>query len=224
MSHNPKVVIAKVEPGSTDLAGLIAKLDKELLERYPAEEVFGVDFNSPEVQSYYFVVAYSGDVPVGCGGLRPLDPATMELKRFFVDRDFRKQGIASLLLAHLEKHAIRSGYKAIKLETGTEQPESVQLYRKFGYFNIERYGEYACCESSICMEKDLRFSAELVETLQQLFRKCGETDLRLLRSMRGLYDENERLSREVSRLRSAVIAKASGGREGYDRLRDALRE
>lgn len=144
-----------VDSASSDLHALISKLDAELLERYPAEEVFGVDFQDPYVNQILFVVAYDGDKPVGCGAIRPLDQETTELKRMFVDLPYRQKGVASAILRFLEEQALERSFTAVRLETGAPQYESIHLYTKRGYQPIDRYGEYANNESSLCYEKIL---------------------------------------------------------------------
>ncbi|WP_103996392.1 GNAT family N-acetyltransferase [Paenibacillus sp. UNC499MF] len=134
---------------------LIDKLDEELLQRYPAEDIFGLDREDPRLDQSVFVVAYDGDRPVGCGGIRPLDAESTELKRFFVERDYRKRGAAGRMLAFLEERARERNFASVKLETGPEQPESLHFYKKHGYAEIDRYGEYIGSEASICFEKRL---------------------------------------------------------------------
>lgn len=147
--------IRNVDTMNKDLHGLIAKLDKDLYSRYPADEVFVLDFNDPDIREVRFIVAYDGDLPVGCGAIRPLDTEAVELKRFYVEPEYRRQGIAARMLAHLEKLAGELGFILLKLETGTEQPEANAFYEKNGYVSIPPYGEYADCPSSLCYEKKL---------------------------------------------------------------------
>ncbi|TDF99874.1 N-acetyltransferase [Paenibacillus piri] len=147
------VEIKKVQPNDPDLLRLIAKLDEELLERYPAEEVHGVDVTDPRVREIVFIIAYAGRDAAGCGAIRPLDSKSTELKRFFVDRDYRKQGIAGRMLAFLEGQAKEQCFETIKLEAGPGQPEALRFYEKHGYREIDKFGEYAACELSICYEK-----------------------------------------------------------------------
>jgi putative acetyltransferase len=147
--------IRQVPPDDRDLHMLIENLDEEMLKLYPAEGIFGVDFSDPKVKEMTFCVAYVGGNPAGCGGLRPLDGNTAELKRFFVERNFRGRGVASMILNFIEGKAGEQGFTTIKLETGPKQPEAIGLYRQFGYREIEAYGEYVGCEHSYCMEKNL---------------------------------------------------------------------
>ncbi|RTE05756.1 GNAT family N-acetyltransferase [Paenibacillus whitsoniae] len=136
-----------------DLHALIAKLDDDLMQRYPKEDIFTVDFHAPYVKTMKFAVGYIDDRAVACGALRPLDEESTELKRFFVDPAYRKQGIASRLLAFLEGEALRQGKRWIRLEAGAPQPEALALYMKHGYSSIPRFGEYVACASSLCFEK-----------------------------------------------------------------------
>jgi putative acetyltransferase len=59
------------------------------------------------------------------------------------------------MLIRLEKEAVTMGFKRLRLETGGEQPEALGLYRKFGYYDIPKFGEYVDDPRSICMEKRL---------------------------------------------------------------------
>jgi putative acetyltransferase len=143
------------EPNNEDLLALIAKLDEYLYSLYPSEEVFVVNLDGPKVSDVVFVIAYLEDVTVGCGAYRPLDERTCELKRIFVDPSYRNKGIASRILSFLEQEAVHAGFTSLLLETGPMQPESIELYKKLGFVEIERFGEYVDCPSSICMGKKL---------------------------------------------------------------------
>lgn len=148
--------IVQVAHDNTDLHELIRRLDEDLAERYSnPEEVFKVDFSDPKVKDMIFMVAYIDGVAVGCGGIRPLDEAAVELKRFYVDPGQRRKGIAGAVLAALENEAIAMNRRIMRLEAGAPQPEALHFYASKGYYEIERFGEYADCESSLCYEKVL---------------------------------------------------------------------
>ena len=59
-----EISIQTVDPGNEDLHRLIAKLDEELLERYPKSGIYGVDFNDSKVGRMVFIVAYADSEPV----------------------------------------------------------------------------------------------------------------------------------------------------------------
>ncbi|WP_282939359.1 GNAT family N-acetyltransferase [Paenibacillus sp. RC67] len=150
-----------------DLLQLITQLDEYLFGKYPAEEVFVVDFKDPAIHDVVFVTAYIDNVAVGCGAYRPLDEESAELKRIYVDNLYRKRGIASKILSWLEQEAQQAGYSTLRLETGPEQPESIALYEKCGFYHIEPFGEYVHCPSSICMEKKLGSSFPVTPTFKE---------------------------------------------------------
>ncbi|KRE93295.1 GCN5 family acetyltransferase [Paenibacillus sp. Soil766] len=137
------------------LHDLIAKLDQDLMARYPIEEIYFVDFDDPSIEQITFAIALLEGIPVGCGALRPINQDYTELKRFFVDSTYRKQGIATDLLAFLEKEALRLGHHTIRLEAGEAQPEAVAFYTKCGYYPIACFGEYIGSKSSLCFEKKI---------------------------------------------------------------------
>jgi len=150
-----------VTPENSDLRALIDKLDVDLKARYPHENIYVVNFEDPKVREMTFVVAYVNEKPVGCGGLRPLDdlglvPRAMELKRFYVDPQCRKLGIATKMLLFLEEKALEAGYSEIRLETGIKQPEAIALYVKYGYQPIDLYGPYVGDPDSLCYGKTLQ--------------------------------------------------------------------
>ncbi|WP_424768846.1 GNAT family N-acetyltransferase [Paenibacillus sp. sgz302251] len=147
------IKLINVAPDNSDLAGLIRNLDQYLAELFPADEIFLIDFNDPSIDKTFFVVAYLSDRPVGCGAIRPLNEKEVELKRFYVEPAYRRNGIANQILAYLENKARGLNFKAIRLETGDKQTEAIHFYKKHGYDEIDRFGEYIDCQSSRCFEK-----------------------------------------------------------------------
>ena len=102
-----------------------------------------------------FVIAFLGETPVGCGGLRRLTPEVGEIKRMYVEPGARGKGVGRTILRALERHARESGYAALRLETGARQPEAIALYESEGYLPIEPYGYYRESPLSRCFEKHL---------------------------------------------------------------------
>ncbi|MFC4100923.1 GNAT family N-acetyltransferase [Paenibacillus xanthanilyticus] len=137
------------------LTELIGKLDADLLSRYEASAIHGLDLSDPHIDRMLFAVIYAGDQPAGCGALRPIDAETSELKRFFVDAPFRRKGVAGTLLRFLEEAASERGCRSVRLQTGVKQPEAIALYAKHGYLRINNFGPYADDPLSVCMEKSM---------------------------------------------------------------------
>jgi DNA-binding MarR family transcriptional regulator len=94
-----------------------------------------------------FVVAWLREDPVGCGGLKFLEPGIADVKRMWTDPDVRGVGVGRRLLAELERQASERGATAIRLETNRALVEAIALYRSAGYeevapFNDERYADH----------------------------------------------------------------------------------
>ena len=102
-----------------------------------------------------FFVAYLDGEPVACGGFRPYEGDTAEIKRMYVVPEQRGRGWSRVVLAAIEDAALAVGYTRLRLETGTRQPAALHLYTSSGYEPIERYGVYKAYESSRCFEKRL---------------------------------------------------------------------
>lgn len=142
---------------SAEARALIAALDAELQARYPEDGANHFRLDADEVSSSRgaFLVARRAERALGCAAVRLLDATTGEVKRMYVAPDARRQGVGALLLTHIEAHARRLGATRLVLETGARQPESLALYRRFGFSDIERFGEYVSSPLSLCLTKAL---------------------------------------------------------------------
>jgi len=78
-----------------------------------------------------------------------------EIKRLYVRPEHRGHGHSRVLMGFAEAAARRSGATRIILETGTEQPEAIALYRAIGYSNAPKFGPYVHEVCSVCMAKEL---------------------------------------------------------------------
>jgi len=102
-----------------------------------------------------FFVAFDGERPVGCGGLRELSPTEAEVKRMFVDPSSRGTGVSTALLASLEQFGRERGYRRLVLETGDQQPDAIRFYTREGYERIPNFGYYVDSAISLCFAKQL---------------------------------------------------------------------
>jgi GNAT superfamily N-acetyltransferase len=78
--------------------------------------------------------------PICCGGIKALPDGACEFKRLYVRPDFRGHGIARLLTA-LESRARELGYERARLDTGSRQRHSLQLFRSAGYRAIGNFND-----------------------------------------------------------------------------------
>ena len=137
-----------------DFQNLVRQLDADLKIRDGEENLFYAQFNKI-ARIKFVIVAFEGEVAVGCGAIKEYADDTMEVKRMYVVQNKRGKGFASSILKELEKWTIDLNYKICVLETGKKQPEAIELYKKNGYQIIQNFGQYENVENSICFEKVL---------------------------------------------------------------------
>jgi putative acetyltransferase len=131
---------------------LVKLLDRDLQIRDGKDHSFYAQYNKID-SIKNVVVGYSNDIPISCGAFKQYDNDTVEIKRMFVQPDFRSKGIGKLILEELEKWARENKYSACILETGKKQPEAIKLYKKSGYKIIPNFGQYENVVNSVCMKK-----------------------------------------------------------------------
>ena len=151
------VKIQRCDVESPTAVELISALNAELVQRYPEDGANFFELDSSDVASGNgaFLAAYVEDEPVGCGAVRRLNDADFEIKRMYVAPFFRGHGVGQSMLAALESEAEALGAPRLVLETGDRQPEALALYRRSGFSDIPRFGQYVDSPLSVCMEKRL---------------------------------------------------------------------
>ena len=111
--------------------------------------------NDPDFQSLITVIlVYANEKPVACGCFKEYDYNTVEIKRMFVEKEYRGKGLSKIVLNELEKWAIKAGFQYAILETSVHFNAAQTLYRQAGYSVIENYDQYKGLEESICMKKE----------------------------------------------------------------------
>jgi putative acetyltransferase len=148
------VVIAREDPRAPDVTKLIRDLDQMFHRLYPAESNHLVDIETLAAPDIHFFVARRDGDALGCGALWHRDPAYGEIKRIYVRPEARGLKLSKLIMARLEQDAREHGLKAMKLETGTLQPEALGLFAKWGFRRCEPYADYPTDDPySVFMEK-----------------------------------------------------------------------
>jgi len=146
--------LVKTTSDSKDFLSLIRFLDENLKILDGDDHAFYAQFNGVD-QIKHVVVCYEDEIPVGCGAFKKYDTASVEIKRMFVQPDYRSKGIASAILSELEVWAKTLGFNESILETGSMQNEAIHLYKKIGYKVISNYEPYIGVANSICFRKSL---------------------------------------------------------------------
>ena len=148
------ITLKRTNSDDPDFISLVALLDKDLAIRDGEDHSFYNQFNKID-KIKHVVVFYEDDIAVGCGAFREKESDSVEIKRMYVHPDHRKKGIASQVLAELERWAAEIKYPYTVLETGKKQPEAIALYQKSGYSIIPNYPPYENMDNSVCMKKTL---------------------------------------------------------------------
>ena len=143
-------------------------MNDELTGRYddPSDNHFRLEPDEVSPGMGAVVVGRLDDRAVACGAIRRIDSdidgdfdgargRTAEIKRMYVAPDARGNKLGAAILDRLELEAGALGIDRLVLETGSRQPEAIQLYERAGFTARERWGEYAAAPHSRCFEKRL---------------------------------------------------------------------
>ena len=151
--ENSVLKLIETDSNDTHFQTLIDVLDEELNDRYGRPFGFKNDLNEIPFCETVILVKKDSEF-VACGCFKEYDKLSVELKRVFVKKKFRGQGISKVLVNKLEDWAVSLGYSRFVLETGVNQPEAISLYKKLRYQVIKNFPPYVGHELSICMEKN----------------------------------------------------------------------
>ena len=93
-------------------------------------------YASPDGRLY---IALCGDRAAGCIGMKRMDTFVAELKRMYVRPEYRGRGLAQYLAGLILNDAKTAGYEYIQLDTLPFLGAAQSLYRKLGFYEIEKY-------------------------------------------------------------------------------------
>jgi DNA-binding MarR family transcriptional regulator/predicted N-acetyltransferase YhbS len=138
------VTFEQVDPVSPPARAAVGRYFAEIHERFGFEAA-GLDAIDAECLSPpqgAFVLAMSDDgVPVACGGVQSVGERTGEIKRMWVDEEWRGAGLGSRLLRELEERVSAMGHDRVVLDTNAALTEAIAMYEGSGYHAIERYND-----------------------------------------------------------------------------------
>ena len=104
----------------------------------------------------YVLLAYADGRPVGCTGLKRYSDTDAEVKRLWVEPEYRRQHIASALMNQIEEKARDLNFRRVVLQTRPIMPDAVALYEKRGYALIPNYPPYDKLAGAVCYAKNLQ--------------------------------------------------------------------
>lgn len=126
---------------------IVSILEEHLIDMFansPAESVHALDtraLKQPNITFYSF--RCSGKV-LGCIAIKAYNEEVAEIKSMRTINAARGQGVATHLLNYVIKKASESGYKQLKLETGTMAffKPARDLYKRHGFVECEPFADY----------------------------------------------------------------------------------
>ncbi|SDF86500.1 Acetyltransferase (GNAT) family protein [Dyadobacter soli] len=142
MNDIPKLIVANSDNHFEDGK----KLFREYAASLPIDLCFqGFDKELDSVREQYgppsgaLVLAYAGERAVGCVGVRSKGTGIAELKRMYVQPEFRGHQVGRLLLERSIAIAKDLGYERLLLDTLASMTGARRLYESFGFETIPAY-------------------------------------------------------------------------------------
>ncbi len=104
-------------------------------------------------QHHTVILALDFGKAIACASYRVCSENSVEFKRVYVKKEYRKKEIAYNLIKELEDN-IDEDYKYSYIVTGKHNHAAIKLYEKLNYEEIPKFGQFKEDDSVICMKKE----------------------------------------------------------------------
>jgi molybdate transport system substrate-binding protein len=137
---------------------------RDVVQRVLAEygmslDMQGVDADLEDLEGSYaarggiFEVAVDTEGRIaGCCGIYPIDGTTCELRKMYLVRETRGQGLGGRLLRRALAFARGRGFRRVELETASVLKEAIALYAGAGFQPIRRAHLAARCDQAFALD------------------------------------------------------------------------
>lgn len=132
---------------------LVRELDKGYYQRIGKELSRYDKYNNLETPHVVILLMDSHE-GVACASYRVFNKNSVEFKRVYVKKEYRKKGIAFKIIKQLEHDAIEKGFKHAYIITGKNNIPAIRLYEKLDYYQIPNIEGFEDDEVVISMKKD----------------------------------------------------------------------
>ncbi len=151
----------RIEPDDPARADVFALLEEHLRHMHalsPPESVHALDVSALKRPGITFWSVREGDVLLGCGALKELDPQHGEVKSMRTPHAARRRGAGRAMLAHIVAEARRRGYRQLSLETGSMEAfrPAWTLYESAGFVRCGPFADYRVDPNSVFMRLELQ--------------------------------------------------------------------
>lgn len=134
---------------------LVDELDAGYYERI-GDDLSKYDNYNEFTKPHIVVLLLNMGKPVACASYRACNEKSVEFKRVYVKKKFRKQGIAYNLIGQLEEDVINKGFMNSFIVTGRNNFAAIKLYEKLDYMQIPKFGQFKDDDNVVCMKKKFR--------------------------------------------------------------------
>jgi putative acetyltransferase len=150
----------RVRPATNGDGHAVKHLVYSVLQEYDMQgEPDGEDSCLTDIEGNYTsaggmfeVVEGDGHGLVGCYGLLPESGEVCELRKMYLSRAVRGQGLGRQLLSRALAEARILGFRRVELTTAAPLKEALALYKSFGFVDCERPGIPARCNRAMALE------------------------------------------------------------------------
>ncbi|WP_207493115.1 GNAT family N-acetyltransferase [Aridibaculum aurantiacum] len=147
-------VVKRTDTSDPGFQQLVHKLDHELWNELLEDQATYDPLNKvPDIKTA--VLVYVNNEAAACGCFKEYATGTIEVKRMFVQKEYRGKGLSKIVLQELEQWAKELGYHSALLETSIHFDVAINLYKSNGYVQVKNYPPYEGFEESICLGKRL---------------------------------------------------------------------
>lgn len=141
-------------------AGEVREVVQRVLGEYGMSfDPQGADADLQDLDASYaargglFEVAVAADGKIaGCCGIYPIDGKTCELRKMYLLKDTRGQGLGGRLLRRALAFARGRGFRRVELETASVLKEAIALYAGAGFQPIRRSHLAARCDQAFALD------------------------------------------------------------------------
>ncbi len=132
---------------------LVDELDRGYYERI-GDELSKYDNYNEFKNPHVVILALDNNNAIACASYRIFDNDSVEFKRVYVKKEYRKLGIAYNLIKQLEQLVVRNNFKHSYIVTGKNNHAAIRLYEKLDYEPIANFGQFIDDDVVICMKKE----------------------------------------------------------------------
>ncbi|MGC3981571.1 MAG: GNAT family N-acetyltransferase [Steroidobacteraceae bacterium] len=140
-----------------EIAQFLAERIRDMLSVSPPESKHALDLEGLRKPEITFWTVWDQQVLAGCGAILELDRDHAEIKSMRTAAEYRRAGVASLLMRHILDTAAQRGYRRLSLETGSMPffESARKLYEKYGFRYCGPFSSYIEDPYSVFMTKEL---------------------------------------------------------------------